>query len=117
MVSFDIQAGYRHFRLAPQMRDWFLFRYDGFFYKCIALPFGCGRSPMWFTQLMVPMVRKLRQKYRVLAYVDDFLIYPVKAGKVASMRDFRKATQVYMKRREQTKPNARDEDQCEVQRS
>jgi hypothetical protein len=23
MVSFDIQAGYRHFPLAPQMRDWF----------------------------------------------------------------------------------------------
>jgi hypothetical protein len=49
MVSFDIQAGYRHFRLAPQMRDWFLFRYDGRFYRCIALPFGSGRSPMWFT--------------------------------------------------------------------
>jgi hypothetical protein len=56
MVSFDIQEGYRHFRLAPQMRDWFLFRYDGRFYRCIALPFGWGRSPMWFTQLMVPMV-------------------------------------------------------------
>jgi hypothetical protein len=49
MVSFDIQSGYRHFRLAPQMRDWFLFRYDGRFYKCIALPFGWGRSPMWLT--------------------------------------------------------------------
>jgi hypothetical protein len=47
MVSFDIQAGYRHFfRLAPQMRDWFLFRYDGRLYRCIALPFGWGRSPM-----------------------------------------------------------------------
>jgi hypothetical protein len=33
MVSFDIKAGYRHFRLAPQMRDWFLFRYDGHFYR------------------------------------------------------------------------------------
>jgi hypothetical protein len=61
MVSFDIQAGYRHLRLAPQMRDWFLFRDDGPFYRCIAHPFGWGRSPMWFTQLMVPMVRKLRQ--------------------------------------------------------
>jgi hypothetical protein len=49
---------------------------------------------MWFTQLMVPMIRRLRQQYRVLAYMDDFLICLVKAGKVASMRDFRKATQV-----------------------
>jgi hypothetical protein len=92
MVSFDIQAGYRHFRLAPQMRDWFLFRYDGRFYRCIALPFRWGRSPMWFTQLMVPMVRKLRQQYRVLVYLDQILICPVKVGRVASLRDCRKAT-------------------------
>jgi Reverse transcriptase (RNA-dependent DNA polymerase) len=94
MVSFDIQAGYRHFRLAPQMGDWFLFRYDGRFYRGISLPFGWGRSPMWFIQLMVPMVRKLRQQYRVLAYLDDFLICPVKSGRVASMRACGKTTQV-----------------------
>jgi hypothetical protein len=74
------------------MRDWFLFMYDGCFYMCIALPFGWGRSPMWFTQLMVPMVRKLRQQYRVLEYSDGFLICPVKAGMVGSMPDSRKAT-------------------------
>jgi hypothetical protein len=94
MVSLDIQAGNRHFRLAPQMRDWFFFRYDGRFYRCIALSLGWGLSPIWLTQLMVPMVRKLRQQYRVLAYSEDFLIFPVKAGRVASMRDCRKATQV-----------------------
>jgi hypothetical protein len=49
---------------------------------------------MWYTQLMVPMVRKLRQQYRVLTYLDDFLICSVKAGRVASMRVCRKATQV-----------------------
>jgi hypothetical protein len=71
IVSFDIQAGYRHSRLAPQMRDWFLFRYDGRFYRCIALPFGWGRSPMWFTQLMVLIVRKLRRQFRVLGQLPD----------------------------------------------
>jgi hypothetical protein len=76
------------------MRDWFSFKYDGSFYRCIALPFEWGRSPMWFTLLMVPMVRMLREQYRVLAYLEDFLICPVKAGRVASMRDYRKATQV-----------------------
>jgi hypothetical protein len=39
-VSFDIQAGYRHFWLAPRMIHWFLFRYDGRFYRRIAFPFG-----------------------------------------------------------------------------
>jgi hypothetical protein len=94
MVSFDIQAGYRHFRLAPQMRYRFLFRCDRRFYRCIALPFGLDRIMMWFTQLMVPMVRNLRQQYRVFACLDDFLICPVKAGRVVSMRDCRKARQV-----------------------
>jgi hypothetical protein len=94
MVSFDIQAGYRHFRLAPQIRDWFLFGNDGRFYRCIALPFGWGLSSMWFTQLMVPMVRKHSQQYGVLAYLVDFLICPVKVRRVASKRDCRKATQV-----------------------
>jgi hypothetical protein len=75
-VSFDIQAGYRHFRLAPQMRDWFLFRYDGRFYRCIALPFGWGRSPMWFTQLMVPMVRKAKATVSSSRVLGRFLDMP-----------------------------------------
>jgi hypothetical protein len=62
------------------MRDWFLFRYDGQFYRFIALPFGWDRSPKWFNQLMVPMVRNLRQLYRVLAYLNDFLLCFVRAG-------------------------------------
>jgi hypothetical protein len=72
MVSLDIKAGYRHFRLAPKMRYWFIFAYDGSCYKCIALPFGWGRSPMWFTHLMVPLVTRLRQLYRALACRTTF---------------------------------------------
>jgi hypothetical protein len=94
MISFDIKAGYRHFRLAPRMRDWFLFAYDGRFYRFIALPFGWGRNPMWFTHLMVPLVTKLRQSYRVLAYLEDFLICPAKAGRIAGVRDCQRATQI-----------------------
>lgn len=46
LFSFDVQAGYRPFYLHPDMRNYFLFHYDGRFYRCIALPFGWGRSPM-----------------------------------------------------------------------
>jgi Reverse transcriptase (RNA-dependent DNA polymerase) len=94
MVSFDIKSGYRHFRLAPHMRDWFCFRYDGRFFRCIALPFGWGRSPLWFTQLLAPVVRHLRTVlgYRVLAYIDDFLVAPSGAGTVAKLRDCCRAT-------------------------
>jgi hypothetical protein len=33
-------------------------------------------------------------QYRVLAYLDDFLICPIKAGKITGMRNFRKATKM-----------------------
>jgi hypothetical protein len=36
MVSFDIKAGYRHFRLAPKVRNLFLFRYEDKYYRCVA---------------------------------------------------------------------------------
>lgn len=87
-LSFDITNGYRHLRLAPAMRDWFIFRYNGQYYQCVALPFGWGRSPVWFTQLLVPFVRRLRELgYRVLAYLDDFLVAPSRYGVAASLKD------------------------------
>jgi hypothetical protein len=94
MVSFDIKSGYRHFRLAPRMRDWFFVRYNGRVFLCIALPFGWGRSPLWFTQLLSPVVRHLRteMRYRVLAYIDDFLVAPTCAGRVSRLRDCHRAT-------------------------
>jgi Reverse transcriptase (RNA-dependent DNA polymerase) len=94
MVSFDIESGYRHFRLAPRMRDWFCFRFNGRCFRCIALPFGWGSSPLWFTQLLSPVVRHLRMelRYGVLAYIDDFLVAPTCAGRVERPRDCHRAT-------------------------
>jgi hypothetical protein len=43
IVSFDIQAGYRHFRLAPQMRYWFSIRTTGV--STGASPFRSGVPP------------------------------------------------------------------------
>ena len=78
MISFDVKSGYRHLRLASCMRDWFLFRYDGKFYRCIALPFGCGRSPMWFSSLTAPLVQYMtcEMGYRVLCYLEIFKLLP-----------------------------------------
>lgn len=77
MMSMDIKKGYRLVRLHPAMRDWFLFVFNGRVYQCIALPFGWGRSPLWFTQIMAPFARTLRSYgYRTLVYLDDFLLVP-----------------------------------------
>jgi hypothetical protein len=53
MLSSNITAGYQHFQLAPQMRDWFVFAYDGRFYRCIAIFHSdgdaarCGSLTLW----------------------------------------------------------------------
>lgn len=62
LMSWDVQSGYRHFYLHPEMRDLFLFRYDGRYYRCLALPFGGGRSVLWFAKLLRPLVAHLREK-------------------------------------------------------
>lgn len=91
-ISMDIEKGYRHLRLHPDMRDWFIFRYGPRYYRCVALPFGWGRSPLWFTQLMAPFVQELRRwGYRILAYLDDFLIAPSPYGTKSGPEDCRKA--------------------------
>ncbi len=76
------------------MRNMFVFRYQRKFYRCIALPFGWGRSPLWFTRFMAPMVQYMRSmlSYRVLAYLDDFLVAPNRAGRVATKRSCARAT-------------------------
>lgn len=84
-ISMDIHKGYRHFRLHPSMRDWFVFRYVGKYYQCVALPFRWGRSPLWFTMLMAIFVGELRRLgYRTLAYLDDFLLAPSSPGVVST---------------------------------
>jgi hypothetical protein len=93
MMSWDIKAGYRHFYLHPLMRDFFVFRYAGRYYWCIALPFGRGRSALWFVKLMRPFVRYIRAKwrYRILPYIDEFLATPSDGKRPATQKDCRRA--------------------------
>lgn len=60
-ISFDIKAGYRHFYLHPSIRDYFLFHYDGRYFRCIALPFGWSRSALWLILLLKPFVHRVRE--------------------------------------------------------
>lgn len=79
LISFDIKSGYRHFYLHKEVRNFFLFKYDGRYFRCIALPFGWSRSPYLFINLLRPVVKKLRTEkgYRMLG-IDDFVIAPSK---------------------------------------
>ena len=76
LLSFDIEKGYHHFRLHPDIRNWFLFRIDGRYFRCIALPFGWKLSPFYFIKLMRPFVEYVRNRLnlRIHPYMDDFLV-------------------------------------------
>lgn len=86
-IAFDIKAGYRHFSLRASIRKFFLFHYNGRYFRCIGLPFGWSRSAFWFVNLLKQFVRSLREwGYRVLGYIDDVLVAP-SVGRSAIMED------------------------------
>lgn len=76
LISFDVKAGNRHEHLHPLMWDFFLFRYSGKTYRCLALLFGWGPSALHFIRFLHPFVSYMRVPlgYRVLCYLDDLLI-------------------------------------------
>lgn len=91
MLSMDVEKGYRNFRLAPEMRTWFIFHYQGRYLRCVSLIFGWGRSPLLFAKFNVVFVRKLRRYwFRVLAYLDDLLVVRVAHGVVEGPLHFLK---------------------------
>lgn len=55
-----------------------MLRYDGKFYRSLALPFGWGRRFFWFVNMLKPFLRYRREVVRVLilSYIDDFLLAP-----------------------------------------
>lgn len=92
IISIEIKKGYRNFRLHSSMRDWLLFRWKGRYFQGVGLPFIWGRSPLWFTQVMVPFVKDLREYgYRKLAQLDEFLVAPSPYAVVADLSHDREA--------------------------
>lgn len=92
LLSFDWKSGYRHFALHSRMWDWFIFKYDGRYYRCIALPFGWSASPYWFVKLLSPLSRYMRQTLglRVLVWLDDYLLAPGDGSRPSTKEDCRR---------------------------
>ena len=93
LMWWDIKSGYRHFYLHPRMREFFIFRYEGLFYRCIALPFGRVHSVLWFTKLLRPLVQHLREvlRYCVLPCIYDFACAPSPLGRPSTRQDCARA--------------------------
>lgn len=90
-LTMDVEKGYRHMRLHPKVRDWLLSLYACRYYQCVALLFGWSLSALWFTQFMALFVKVLRGwGFRVLAYIDDFLMAP-SSGRASTRAYFNRA--------------------------
>ena len=63
LMSWEFMSGYRHLCLHQDMMDFFLFSYDGEYYRCVALPFGWGPSALWFTKMLRPLVCYIRERW------------------------------------------------------
>jgi hypothetical protein len=98
MLLIDLRSGYNHFRLHPAMRDYFVvslkltagtLRYI----LCLVLPFGWSRGGYWFWRLVSRFWRTFKSRfgYRVLSYVDDYLICP-STGRASIKMDFLRAS-------------------------
>lgn len=78
MISFVVKVGYRNLELNEDVRNPFLFRYKYPYFRSKELPNGWRCSPIWFVNLLKPMVRRMRVDFsiRVLSYIDDYLFDP-----------------------------------------
>lgn len=76
LVSCDIQKSYHHFRLHPQIRNWFIFRLDGSYFRCIDLPFGWSLSPPYLIKFICPFVRYIGHNIglQIHPYMEDFMV-------------------------------------------
>lgn len=69
------------------IRDFFLFHFQGRYFRCIDLPFAWCRAAFWFVNMMKPFIGRIRRwEYRVLEYIDDFLI-ALSIAKAATSED------------------------------
>lgn len=74
-VTIDLRDAYFHISILPSHRKFLRFAFRGEAYQYRVLPFGLALSPRIFTKCMVAALAPLRlQGFRVLNYIDDWLI-------------------------------------------
>lgn len=74
-ISFDMEAGYHHFKILPEHRRFLGIFWKGNWYHYNVLPFGMKSSPWWFTKIIRVVIKRWRRLgIFVVAYLDDFVV-------------------------------------------
>lgn len=63
LIFWDFKNEYRHFQLQPDVVDYFVFRYNGIFWRRIVLPFEWGQSVHYFRKLLQLLLRQMRERF------------------------------------------------------
>ena len=73
--SIDLKDAYFSINIRKGSRKFFRFRFENILYQFIGLPQGYKDSPRIFTKVMLPVLRKLREKgNKLVGYIDDFCV-------------------------------------------
>ena len=88
MVSIDLKDAYFHIPIHPDSRKYLRFVWKGRVWQFRSLCFGLSTAPQVFTRVMAPVAAALhRESYRVLRYLDDWLILHEEETGIALARD------------------------------
>ena len=89
MVSLDLQDAYLQVPVHPSSRHYLRFCVGDSVLQFLALCFGLSTAPQVFTRVMAPVSAIMhRYCYRILRYLDDWLILGSSFQKIVRARDF-----------------------------
>ena len=60
-VKFDLNSGYFHFDIFPQIQTYLGFRFEGIFYCFTIMAFGISNAPFLFSKCLKTMVKYWRE--------------------------------------------------------
>ena len=89
MVSFDLKDAYLQVPVHVDSRKYLRFVSYGDVYQFKVLPFGLSTAPQVFTRVMAPVADVMhRHGFRLLRYLDDWLILASSKEEALRARDF-----------------------------
>ena len=89
MVSIDLQDAYRQVPVHPESRRYLRFSVSRQTYQFRVFCFGVSTAPQVFTRVMTPISSIMhRFGYRILRYLDDWLILGSSFQEITRARDF-----------------------------
>ncbi len=74
LISYDIEHGFHHLKLRPDLRKFVCFQWKGQIYQWVSMPFGLKCAPFLFSKVMKQVVVHFQSlQFRCVVWVDNFI--------------------------------------------